>query len=513
MYPQLIPYFCMGYILGVGLGGAFSPIASNIFFLLFAFCFCLFFAIRYDVFRFGLFFLGALLMGLLFSDLANRSDQLNVFYWKNASNQISKFVGSVQSVEQDGLSLKVLVGNVKQLDNNLNLPGVLEIKTAVSESIQEGDGIQFIGKIGIPENYSLSAGHFDPRRYYARYGIYAVMVNPRIQIISQGKPKLLTKVRSQFRSRFLVLLPEPEAGLFSATLLGFMRDVPKSLRTDFSNSGLAHLVAISGQHVGMLAIVIFFIATLLGLPRVYSMVVTAFLSLVFIALVDFPPSGIRSVIMVTAVYWAYASGRKSQAIRILLITVVVMLVLNPRILLADLGFQLSALAMWGLLVFYPVGQRFAFRINPFGLQSILLMTACAMFTTSPLIAYSFGRVSLIGLIANVFAAPLYPPLMLLGVLVLVFGWIQFFQGLLLLVTHALSSIFLGLVEFSAKLPGANIQLVEFKAVYLILFYFLLFILSVCLSRSTRRQFWPIDKLFSVNKISVRAEQENVVRKK
>ncbi|MDO8511953.1 MAG: ComEC/Rec2 family competence protein [bacterium] len=513
MYPQIIPYFCVGYIAGVILGSTFSPVVANVFYLLFSVCFIFCVFGRYQAVRYGLIFSGSLLMGLVFSDLAVRSDVQNMASWKNVAGNISKYEGRVQSVEEDGLSLKVQVENVKIQNTSNVLPGVLEIKTAVSESIQTGDDIQFIGKIAIPDNFSLSAGHFDPRRYYARYGIFATMLNPRIQVMQSGAENKLTTIRNDLREKFFVLLPEPDAGLFSATLLGYMRDVPKSLRTDFSNSGLAHLVAISGQHVSMLAIAIFFITTMIGVPRIYAMIVTAVLATLFIALVDFPPSGIRSVIMVAAVYIAMASGRKSHGVRILLVTVVLMLMANPRILLADLGFQLSALAMWGLIVFYPIGQRFTFRAKSFGLQNIFLMTACAMFTTTPIIAYSFGRVSLIGLLANVFAAPLYPPLMLLGVAVLIFGWIPFLQGFLFFITHALTDIFLGLVEFSAKLPGANIQLVEFKAGYLVLFYFLLFVLSIILSRSTRRQFWPIRELFSVNKNSVRTEQLSDMAKK
>jgi competence protein ComEC len=506
MYPQIVPYLCVGYIAGVMIGSAFSPIVANVFYLTFILYGLLILFGRYQAVRYGLIFVGSLLAGLVLSDLAVRSDVQSMASWKNVAGIISKYEGRVQSVEEDGLSLKFQVENVKKQDTNNVLPGVLEIKTAVSESIQVGDNIQFIGKIAIPDNFSLSAGHFDPRRYYARYGIFATMLNPRIQILQGGAENKLTMFRSYLRERFFVLLPEPDAGLFSATLLGYMRDVPKSLRTDFSNSGLAHLVAISGQHVSMLAIAIFFITTMIGVPRIYAMIITAILATVFIALVDFPPSGIRSVIMVAGVYWAMASERKSHGVRILLVTVVLMLMANPRILLADLGFQLSALAMWGLIVFYPLCQRFTFRTNSFGLQNIFLMTACAMFATTPIIAYSFGRVSLIGVVANVFAAPLYPPLMLLGVLVLIFGWIPIFQSFLFFATHTLTKIFLELVEFSAKLPGANIQLVEFKAEYLVSFYIILFVLSILLSRSTRRQFWPINELFKVNKNGVHPEQ-------
>jgi competence protein ComEC len=333
------------------------------------------------------------------------------------------------------------------------------------------------------------------------------MVNPRLKVIGPGNTNTLTVMRNYLRSRFQVLLPEPTAGLYSATLLGFMHDVPKALRTDFSNSGLAHLVAISGQHVGMLAVAIFFVTAMAGMPRNLSMLITAISATIFIALVNFPPSGIRSVIMAGAVYWAYASGRKSQGFRILLLTVALMLMMNPRVLLADLGFQLSALAMWGLIVFYPLGQRYFPRVDLFGLKSIFLMTICAMLATVPIIAYSFSRVSLVGLLANVFAAPLYPLLMFFGLLILFLGWLPFAQWLLLTTTNALAQIFLTMVQFSAQLPGANVQLRELSARYVVLYYFLLFILSLIVSRATRKQFWPLVHITKTNNLIVQSEQK------
>lgn len=455
--------------------------------------------------RYAFIFFGSCLLALLISDLAVRKDAEKIVAWKNIENNVTRFQGVVQAVEEDGLSLKLQVENVRIQNSENDLPGVLEIKTAASEEVKQGDEIKFIGKIGVPNDYSLGAGHFDPRRYYARYGIYATMVNPRITVLAHGSEEGMEKLRNYLRNRFYVLLPEPDAGLFSATLLGFMHDVPKSLRTDFSNSGLAHLVAISGQHVGMLAVAVFLLTTILGVPRINAMIATTILATVFIVLVDFPPSGIRSVIMITAVYLAYASGRKSQGFRILLMTVVMMLIANPRILLADLGFQLSALAMWSLIVFYPIFQRMLLRKDLFSFQSILLMTFCAMFITTPLIAYSFGRVSMVGLITNVFAAPLYPPLMLLGVAVIFFGSVPYLQSILFLITHVLTNVFIWLVEISAKLPGANIPLNEFPAGFLVSFYIFVFVLSLVFSRQTRKQFWPINELFNPNKFSVRPE--------
>jgi len=212
-------------------------------------------------------------------------------------------------------------------------------------------------------------------------------------------------------------------------------------------------------------------------------------------LVDFPPSGIRSVLMLAAVYFAYVTGRKSQGTRMLIMAVTLMLALNPRILLADLGFQLSALAMWGLIVFYPfLVKKLSRWIEISGILNVAIMTFCAIVMTTPILGYAFGRISFIGLISNIVAAPLYTLIMLIGFLLLIFGWVPFLGNVLAFSAHFLTSFFLDIVNYSSRLPGGAVEVNYFNGNLVLGCYFLLFILSIIVSSETRKQFWPIVSL-------------------
>jgi competence protein ComEC len=489
MIPRILPYVCLGYLLGVGFGAIYYslPIMPFLFFGLVLFVLVIF--SRAELVKILLIFYCAVLIGGIQSGLVAKADNLKNDQWKTMAKNPLVLEGNVIYVEQQELVLKVLIDNLRVSGKESIFPGILEARMPATENVLDNSKVRITGKIRIPDNKSLSTGHFDPQRYYARFGIYGTMNNPRIKILEQGKESVLTKTRAFARSVLQKYLPEPSAGLFSATLLGYMHDVPQDLRNAFSASGLAHLVAISGQHVAMMAIVVFFVGLRAGLSRNSAALVTFFMSVIFISLVNYPPSGIRSVVMIAAVYAAYSLGKKSSGLRILLLTCSLMVAFNPRILLADLGFQLSALAMWGLIVFYPVLTTFLGEKSFWG-KGIFLMTISAMFTTTPIIGYAFGKISLVGIWANVLAGPIYPVLMCLGVLLIFFGWVPILGTLLTVSAHYLTQLFLSMVTFSSKTPGTNILLTDFSAQKLLVVYLIIFFMSLAVSRETRLQFLP-----------------------
>jgi len=489
MVPRILPYVCLSYLLGVGFGLIYSLPSLKL--IIFAGLIILIIQIfiRTELFKILLIIYCSVFIGFIQSNLVAKADNIKIDQWKMLAKSPLVLEGDIVYVEQQDLVLKVLVDNIKISNRKEIFPGVLEVKMPATENVSDNSKVKLVGKIRVPDNKSISAGHFDPQRYYARFGIYGTMSNPRVKILEKGKENILTKTRKFTRSVLQKYLAEPSAGLFSATLLGYMHDVPQDLRNDFSASGLAHLVAISGQHVAMMAILVFFVGLRVGLSRNSAALLTFVASVMFISLVNYPPSGIRSVIMIAAVYAAYSAEKKSNGLRILLLTCSLMVAINPRILLADLGFQLSALAMWGLIVFYPVFVAL-FSKRTFWGKGIFLMTLSAMLTTTPIIGYAFGKISFVGIWTNVLAAPIYPVLMCLGVLLIFFGWVPVLGILIATGAHFLTQFFLFMVTFSSKMPGTNIVLSDFSAKKLLIIYLGMFFVSLVISRETRLEFLP-----------------------
>ena len=152
-----------------------------------------------------------------------------------------------------------------------------------------------------------------------------------------------------------------------------------------------------------------------------------------------------------------------------------MVLINPKILAFDLGFQLSFLAMIGLLYLAPVIEQFLGRLLPplWGLRAMLSTTAAAILFTSPLIMYYFGRFSLIAILANALILPILPLIMLLCGLIIILGSMLPAFGLVLgWITWIFMAYLINVTEFFANLPFASIML-PIPAAALIIFYTLL----------------------------------------
>jgi competence protein ComEC len=124
-------------------------------------------------------------------------------------------------------------------------------------------------------------------------------------------------------------------------------------------------------------------------------------------------------------------GRASRATNALAFTAFVMLLVNPKVLVFDAGFQLSFLATMGIVYINPILQKFTKKWpKVFGLKEVLITTLSAIIMTTPLILYQFGRFSLVAPLANLLIVPLVPAVMAIG----------FITGLLSLVSSAVGGI-------------------------------------------------------------------------
>lgn len=126
---------------------------------------------------------------------------------------------------------------------------------------------------------------------------------------------------------------------------------------------------------------------------------------------------------------------------------------NPKILVYDVGFQLSFLATLGIVIFSPVLER-VFKWVPqiLGLREALQLTLSAQITVLPIIILNFERFSIVAPIANLLVLPFIPFAMLFGFVAVIFGKVFGFLGYLIL------KIIIIFVEFFAKLEFASIDI-------------------------------------------------------
>lgn len=336
---------------------------------------------------------------------------------------------------------------------NGQIRGQILLTTNLYPSYDYGDFLQIKGELEAPP---LIEG-FDYTSYLARYDIYSVMYYPKIEKVSGAltRPQLVYRALLNFKQYLKSLidanLPEPEAGLADALLLGYRRTVDREDLNVFARVGLSHMIAISGSHITILSAMIinFFLA--LGFSRRRSLlIIFVFLGL-YPLVTGLAASAVRSAIMGALAFLAVYYQRTSSLLRALVFAAALMLFFNSRLLRDDIGFQLSFLAILGIIYLYPIGEKMTRRLldktrlkskTKNILQTIsdtINLTLVAQIVILPIALINFKQLSLIAPLANFLVLWTFAPLLavliigtILTALVPVVGILWFLPAYLLL---------------------------------------------------------------------------------
>lgn len=289
------------------------------------------------------------------------------------------------------------------------------VSAPLSQDYVYGDWVLLNGKVEQPQNFD----NFDYQHYLERYNIYAVMKYPKILVLKSHrlnffKGKLLD-VKHAFIARIDRLLPEPEASLLMGILIGARKTLPQTVVDNFNNTGVSHIIAISGYNITIIISALGFLASRLG--RRARLWLTLLVIVGFVILSGASASVIRAAIMGGLFLFSSNIGRQYSVGPALFFAALCMLVINPKILYWDASFQLSFLATLGIVYFEPLLARLTEHWpEVFGVKSVLLTTLSAILATLPLILFEFGRLSAVAPLVNILILPIIPLVMLLGFL-------------------------------------------------------------------------------------------------
>ncbi len=295
-------------------------------------------------------------------------------------------------------------------------------------------------------------GEYDA--YQARRGAHAALEVDSFRPTGAwrgGVAGALDRVRRRAEAGLVRGLPEAEASLLRGMVLGQDERLSEAVRTDFQRSGLAHLLAVSGQNVVLLAMLALGAGMVAGLRLRARLAVALILVLVYVPLAGGGPSIQRAGVMGAAGLVAALAGRPASRWYALGLAVVVTLALNPRAS-GEVGWQLSFAAVVGLLALAPRWREGLRRARlPGPIADAAAVTAAATVATAPLMALYFQQVSLASLPANLAAAPAVAPVMWLGMLAIAAAQVS---PALCVPLNALNGPLLAYVEWVAHVAAA-----------------------------------------------------------
>lgn len=281
--------------------------------------------------------------------------------------------------------------------------------------------------------------------------------------------ELAVRLREKIAEPFRELLPEREAGLVQAMLLGRKDELPESDVWNFRKIGASHLLVISGLHMAAVAAALCVPIRIFVRNARLCSVLSAGAVLAFLSVTGFPPSAQRSGLMCLVALWGAAIGRPPDSYNSLGLAVFLICLQNP-FSGGDLSFTLSACSTLGILLganrltrrlLMPVRKRPILRESLLPIANSLSVTMSAMLFTLPIQAAVFGGVSLLSPLANLILIVPCTLLLYLSIPAAVLGLLPFSKPLvrpLFLLLRPIAGVALSLSEELASLHGGYLDL-------------------------------------------------------
>ncbi len=336
--------------------------------------------------------------------------QCQIAELKIINDELRKFNDYPQALTLSGVIIKepdVRENNVKlTLEvKNINLKGKILITAGKYPEYEYGDRLKITGKLKTPEEFP----DFNYKDYLAKDGIYSVMYWPKIELIEKNQGNFvyakILSFKNKLRESIYQNLSPPQSSILGAIILGDKRKISEEWKEKLNIAGVRHITAFSGLHVAILTTVLMSLLLWFGFWRQQAFYFTIFLITFFIVMTGLQPSAIRAGIMGGLFLLGQYFGRLSISSKVIVFAGAVMLAQNPLLLRLDIGFQLSFLAMLGIIYLLPIFKKWLKFISSENLKSILAMTFSAYLFTLPILIYNFGYVSLVAPITNILIVP------------------------------------------------------------------------------------------------------------
>lgn len=364
-------------------------------------------------------------------------------------------------------------------------------------SLEYGDVVRVKTNWNFPTS-ARNPGQFDYRHYLQNKDILLTAFNvppDSIEVLGQNGgnifiAQIIFPAKNYIEKTISTYLDVHTAGVIKALLTGEKNDIDRQIREEFKLTGVVHVLAVSGLHVGFIMIFVISVLQFFRIPlryRNYAVIIALF---IYVALVNFKPPVIRASMMASMYLLAISWQRKANIYNIIFTAAAVILIAEPRYL-TDAGFQFSFLAVLSIVFGYkrldsiisirpkinekfseiPLARNFLIYI-----WASFLVSVSAVIGTLPLTVYYYGMIPVLAFLANIIVIPAIALIVFLSIFMIVFS---FFSGFLASGVAQIIDLFFGwlraMIGFTVSLPFSKIETV-YPGLAEILFMYLLIIL-------------------------------------
>lgn len=357
-----------------------------------------------------------------------------------------------------------------------------------TQKLNVGDSYTFTGKLRTPFEVS-NPSQFDYGKYLRNYNTFTLFYTDgknfkRVDEQLSLKWKFmqhLNNIRNDIIQTHAQYLKSPNLELLGGMVFGDDAiSPPEHLKQAFINAGLLHLLAASGMNVALIYGIWFFILNKLRVPFKIT-VLSGILVIIFYSLMTgLGPSVVRAAIMLIFILLGKLIDRDAHSISLLSFVAILMLIYNPAYI-NDVGFQLSFLVTFGLLITTPVVFE-RIKNMPGWLSGAIFIPIIAQIWVAPIQMYYFNSFSLYSVFANILIVPFVTVISFGGFISAVISLIKPLAHIVCFLFDFLLNPILNVVvfisDYFSNLPHSLIQTIQPNVFQLFLYYSLVLFITL-----------------------------------
>lgn len=385
------------------------------------------------------------------------------------------FSGTITQAEVNDTYVDVELRDVVYDDTKLHSNLRLIIYT-------KGSSLDYsVGNIVSASGY-INKTSIDNYNVYNYSAIYTTKLSESNITISDGNPNAFEWFKLKTKSLLIDYMNDENANISFAMLFGEKEGIDKNISNIFSISGISHILAVSGLHIGVLVAFILFILKICKANKFATFGIMGTILLLYMILCGFTASVVRASIMAMVLLGAKLLGMRYDNLSSLSLAGIIICFINPFAMF-QVGFQLSFACVFAIITLVPVFDRMFekihFKNKLSGSLSISMATSIALI---PFCAHYFGRISLLTAITNVFVIPIFSVTYVLLFVITLVGVLLNFVGVILVIPDILIHVIKVIANFVANLRYSYVIVFDVSMITFILVFALQYIIEFMVTK-------------------------------
>ncbi|MFC1576986.1 ComEC/Rec2 family competence protein [Candidatus Omnitrophota bacterium] len=406
---------------------------------------------------------------------------------------VEGIVDSDPVCRKDKITFALKADEADMGDGPRKVSGRVLVKLYEKKAISFGDRLSLKGSLARPYGFWFSRGS-NYEEFLKRQGLYGVLKVREGASIKEIVPerrmqpvkRSILRIKGRFRRIISARMGPVQAGVLNALLLGDRSGLPGEIKDMLVKTGTVHVLAISGLHVGIVAILALILLRALRVPRKAAFILMIPVLLAYLLLTGSKTSIVRATIMGIILCLGYAFDREADIYNSLSLAALIILFINPQQLF-DVGFQLSFASVLSIVYIAPkikslfpewLRERRVTR-PPLALLSV---SCGAWLGVCPVVAYYFEVITPIAIFANILIVPYMGLVIASGFLCIMGSLISPALGSILSATSQLSvDLLIYTVRMFSRIPYAFFRVSNLSISSIVSYYSLLFFILKVLS--------------------------------